>query len=76
MGSDTDIVLFLISVSRYDFSLFQQPYLNDGAFKVRFEFIKELAFHEFLLIQSLQVKEGDVTDCPELINLVLPGKVG
>jgi hypothetical protein len=61
------------SVSRYYFSLFQQPYLNDGAFKVRFEFIKELTFHEFLLIQSLQVKEGDVTNCPEFIYLVLSG---
>jgi len=76
MGSDTYIVLFLNSVSRYYFSLFQQPYLNNGAFKVRLEFIKERAFHEFLLVQSLQVKEGDVTNRPEFINLVLPGEVG
>jgi len=69
MGSDADSVrvLSLKSISRYNFSLFQQPYFNDGAFKVRFELIKQLAFHELLLVQCLQVEEGDVADCPEFI---------
>ena len=64
------------SVSRYDFSLLQQPYLYDGAFKVRFELIKERTFHELLLVQRLQVKEGNLTNRAEFIYLVLPCEVG